>query len=182
MTNRFEGLDLIRVPEELWTEVCDIVQEAVIKIFTSEIIKFADSSSWAPGGVPVLPVNLGISSSPFLTMTKLRTLRLAFTVQPMQICSFLLQSSLACNRILFNSVVGEHCHGSTPCFVVLCLSFPPLIQTHNPSILYLEHQQQLPRPLTSHRRYKVCVHCPLYWVSGSQWLRKRYSASPWSSW
>ena len=30
--NRFEGLDLIdRVPEELWTEVCDIVQEAVIK-------------------------------------------------------------------------------------------------------------------------------------------------------
>ena len=32
LTNRFKGLDLIgRVPEELWTEVCDIVQEAVIK-------------------------------------------------------------------------------------------------------------------------------------------------------
>ena len=32
MTNRFKALDLInRVPEELWTEVCDIVQEAVIK-------------------------------------------------------------------------------------------------------------------------------------------------------
>ena len=32
MTNRFKGLDLIdRVPEELRTEVCDIVQEAVIK-------------------------------------------------------------------------------------------------------------------------------------------------------
>ena len=32
VTNRFKGLDLIdRVPEELWTEVCDIVQEAVIK-------------------------------------------------------------------------------------------------------------------------------------------------------
>ena len=31
-TNRFKGLDLIdRVPEELWMEVCDIVQEAVIK-------------------------------------------------------------------------------------------------------------------------------------------------------
>ena len=31
VTNRFKGLDLIdRVPEELWTEVCDIVQEAVI--------------------------------------------------------------------------------------------------------------------------------------------------------
>ena len=30
--NRFKGLDLIdRVPEKLWTEVCDIVQEAVIK-------------------------------------------------------------------------------------------------------------------------------------------------------
>ena len=32
VTNRFKGLDLIdRVPEELWMEVCDIVQEAVIK-------------------------------------------------------------------------------------------------------------------------------------------------------
>ena len=30
--NRFKGLDLVdRVPEELWTEVCNIVQEAVIK-------------------------------------------------------------------------------------------------------------------------------------------------------
>ena len=32
MINRFKGLDLIdRVPEELWMEVHDIVQEAVIK-------------------------------------------------------------------------------------------------------------------------------------------------------
>ena len=32
VTNRFKGLDLIdRVPEELWTEVRDIAQEAVIK-------------------------------------------------------------------------------------------------------------------------------------------------------
>ena len=32
MTKKFKGLDLIdRVPEELWTEVCDTVQEAVIK-------------------------------------------------------------------------------------------------------------------------------------------------------
>ena len=32
VTNRFKGLDLIdRVPEELWNEVRDIVQEAVIK-------------------------------------------------------------------------------------------------------------------------------------------------------
>ena len=30
--NRFKGLDLIdRVSDELWNEVCDIVQEAVIK-------------------------------------------------------------------------------------------------------------------------------------------------------
>ena len=33
-TNRFKVLDRIdRVPEELWTEVHDIVQEAVIKTF-----------------------------------------------------------------------------------------------------------------------------------------------------
>ena len=32
VTNRFKVLDLLdRVPEELWTEVCDIVLEAVIK-------------------------------------------------------------------------------------------------------------------------------------------------------
>ena len=34
MTNRFKWLDLIdRVPEDLWTEVHDIVQEGVIKTF-----------------------------------------------------------------------------------------------------------------------------------------------------
>ena len=32
VTNRFKGLDLIdRVPDELWTEVSDIVQETGIK-------------------------------------------------------------------------------------------------------------------------------------------------------
>jgi len=32
VTNKFKGLDLIdRVPEEQWTEVCNIVQEAVTK-------------------------------------------------------------------------------------------------------------------------------------------------------
>ena len=37
VTHRFKGLDLIdRVPEELWTEVCDIVQEAVIKTIPKE--------------------------------------------------------------------------------------------------------------------------------------------------
>ena len=33
VTNRFKGLDLIdRVPDELWTEVRDIIQETRIKI------------------------------------------------------------------------------------------------------------------------------------------------------
>ena len=35
--NRFKGLDLIdRVPDELWTEVCDFVQETVIKTIPME--------------------------------------------------------------------------------------------------------------------------------------------------
>ena len=37
MTNRFKGLDLIdRVPDELWTEVHDIVQETRIKTIPME--------------------------------------------------------------------------------------------------------------------------------------------------
>ena len=32
VTNRFKGLDLIdRVPKEIWAEVCNIIQEVVIK-------------------------------------------------------------------------------------------------------------------------------------------------------
>ena len=35
--NRFKGLDLInRVPDELWTEVCDIVQKTGIKTIPME--------------------------------------------------------------------------------------------------------------------------------------------------
>ena len=35
--NRFKGLDLIdRVPDELWTDVCDIVQETGIKTIPKE--------------------------------------------------------------------------------------------------------------------------------------------------
>ena len=35
--NRFKGLDLIdRVPDELWTEVCDIVQETGVKTIPIE--------------------------------------------------------------------------------------------------------------------------------------------------
>ena len=37
MTNRFKGIDVIdRVPEELWKEICDIVQEAVIRIIAKK--------------------------------------------------------------------------------------------------------------------------------------------------
>ena len=37
MRNRFKGLDLIdRVPDELWTEVCDIVQKTGIKTISME--------------------------------------------------------------------------------------------------------------------------------------------------
>ena len=45
MTNRFKGLDPIdRVPEELWTEVCDIVQEAVIKTIPKK--KICKKAKW----------------------------------------------------------------------------------------------------------------------------------------
>ena len=38
VTNRLKGLDLIdRVPDELWTEVCDIVQETGIKTIPMEM-------------------------------------------------------------------------------------------------------------------------------------------------
>ena len=37
MRNRFKGLDLIdRVPEEIWTKVCDTVQEIGIKTITKK--------------------------------------------------------------------------------------------------------------------------------------------------
>ena len=45
VTNRFKGLNLIdRVPEELWMEVCDIVQEAVIKIIPKK--KNSQKAKW----------------------------------------------------------------------------------------------------------------------------------------
>ena len=45
MRNRFKGLDLIdRVPDELWTEVCDIVQETEIK--TIPIEKKCKKAKW----------------------------------------------------------------------------------------------------------------------------------------
>ena len=61
-TNRFKGLDLIdRVPEEIWMEVSDIVQEAVIKTIpkkkkfkkakwlSNEALQIAEKSGEAKG-------------------------------------------------------------------------------------------------------------------------------------
>ena len=48
MRNRFKGLDLIdRVPDELWTKVCDIVQEIVIK--TTPKKKKCKKAKWLSG-------------------------------------------------------------------------------------------------------------------------------------
>ena len=45
VTNRFKGLDLIdRVPEELWMEVCNVVQEAVFKTIPKK--KKCKKSKW----------------------------------------------------------------------------------------------------------------------------------------
>ena len=57
VTNKLKGLDLIdRVPEELWTEVCNAIQEAVLKVipkkkkckkakWLSEALKIAEKRS-----------------------------------------------------------------------------------------------------------------------------------------
>ena len=51
--NRFKGLDLIeRLPDELWMEVCDIVQEAGIKIIPRE--KKCKKAKWL--SEEVLPI------------------------------------------------------------------------------------------------------------------------------
>ena len=48
MRNRFNGLDLIdRVPDELWKEVCDIVQETGIKTIPME--KKCKKAKWLSG-------------------------------------------------------------------------------------------------------------------------------------
>ena len=49
MRNRFKGLDLIdRVPEELWKEVHDIVQEAEIKTIPNK--KKCKKAKWLSEG------------------------------------------------------------------------------------------------------------------------------------
>ena len=53
MTNRFQGLDLTdRVPEDLWTEVRNIVQEAVIKTIPKK--KNCKKAKWlSEGGLQI---------------------------------------------------------------------------------------------------------------------------------
>ena len=52
----FKGLDLIdRVPKELWTEVCDIVQEAGIKTILKE--KKCKKAKWFSEKALQIPVN-----------------------------------------------------------------------------------------------------------------------------
>ena len=48
MRNRFKGLDLIdSVPDELWMEVCDIVQETGIKTIPKK--KKCENAKWLSG-------------------------------------------------------------------------------------------------------------------------------------
>ena len=48
--NRFKGLDLIdRVPDELWTQVCDIVQETGIKTIPMEKKCKKRNAKWLSG-------------------------------------------------------------------------------------------------------------------------------------
>ena len=54
--NRFKGLDLIdRVPEELWTEIRDIIQEAGIKTIPKE--KKYKKAKWLSEEALQIPVN-----------------------------------------------------------------------------------------------------------------------------
>ena len=55
MTNRFKGLDLIdRVPDKLWMEVCDFVQETGIKTIPKK--KKCKKAKWLSEEVLQIPV------------------------------------------------------------------------------------------------------------------------------
>ena len=54
--NRFKGLDLIDgVPEEVWTEVCNIVQEVVIKTIPKK--KKCKKAKWLSAEALQIAVN-----------------------------------------------------------------------------------------------------------------------------
>ena len=56
--NRFKGLDLIdRVPDELWNEVCDTVQETGIKTIPME--KKCKKAKWLYGEALKIDVKRG---------------------------------------------------------------------------------------------------------------------------
>ena len=58
--NRFKGLDLIdRVPDELWTEVCDIVQKTGIKTIPKEKKKNGKKAKWLSEEDLQIPVKRG---------------------------------------------------------------------------------------------------------------------------
>ena len=53
VTNRFKGLELIdRMPEELWTEVCNILQEVVIKTLPKKK-KYKKAKWLSEKGLPI---------------------------------------------------------------------------------------------------------------------------------
>ena len=59
--NRFKGLDLIdRVPDELWTEVCDTVQETGIKTIPME--KKCKRAKWLSGEALQIAVKRKVKS------------------------------------------------------------------------------------------------------------------------
>ena len=59
--NRFKGLDLIdRVPDELWTDVHDILQETVIKIIPME--KKCKKEKWLSGEALQIAVKREVKS------------------------------------------------------------------------------------------------------------------------
>ena len=61
MRNRFKGLDLIdRVPDELWTEVHDIVQETGIKTIPME--KKCQKEKWLSGEALQIAVKRKVKS------------------------------------------------------------------------------------------------------------------------
>ena len=66
MRNRFKGLDLIdRVPDKLWTEVRDIVQETGIKTIPME--KKYKKAKWLPGEAPHTLETISLCST-FVTL------------------------------------------------------------------------------------------------------------------
>ena len=59
--NRFKGLDLIdRVPDELWNEVCDFVQETGIKTIPME--KKCRKAKWLSGKALQIAVKRKVKS------------------------------------------------------------------------------------------------------------------------